>query len=520
MIYQIWPRSFNDSNSDGIGDLEGIRQRLDYLSDGRGGGLGVDAIWISPFFASPLVDYGYDIADYVDVDPSFGTLGDFDRLLADAHARSIRVVLDLVPNHSSDQHRWFIESRSNRTNPRRDWYVWRDPADDGGPPNNWHSAFPEVGSAWSLDQMTSQYYLHSYTPNQPDLNWENPEVREAMKGVMRFWLDRGVDGFRIDVVHRLAKDPGYRNNPADLTEPEPSGQGRRHDADWHTIDERLRELRDVADEYKDVLLVGEVYILDQSRLVSYLGPSRLHLGHNFVFLNQSWEAKAMARTVDEFESLAGGVVEGSWCLNNHDHSRAVSRFGDHGDQKARAAALLLLGLRGTAFIYQGEELGLPDSEVPSERIVDVDGRDPCRTPMPWEAPSRVGPGAGFSTGVPWLPIGDSAEELNAADENEDPTSMLSLYRRLIHVRNQTPALRSGSYAFLGCEGEVLKFVRSREGERVYVLINFGPNVEPAELPAPTQHVEILATSVVQPHPSRLNPYEARWVKQVSPQKNS
>lgn len=525
VIYQIWPRSFMDGNGDGIGDLPGIIQRLDYLNDGRGGGLGVDGIWISPFFASPQADYGYDISGYTSVDPTFGTMEDFDRLVIEANRRSIEVLLDLVPNHTSDEHPWFIESRSSRDNPRRDWYVWRDPGPDGGVPNNWKSAFGSVGPAWTFDERTGQYFLHSYTPSQPDLNWDNSEVRDAIKEVMRFWLDRGVAGFRIDVVHRLAKDPALGDNPPGLDALEPETPGR-HDADWSSIDERLADLRSVADEYEGAVLVGEVYILDQRRLVTYIGPGKLHLGHNFVFLNQPWQADAIASVVDEFEGLVSDGLDGAWCLNNHDHSRTATRFGrdGRGEEKARSAAVLVLGLRGTPFIYQGEELALPDTDLDPELVVDVDGRDGCRTPIPWEAPSRH-PGAGFTSGEPWLPIGAAAEVLNAHDQIRDESSAHSLYRNLIALRRARETLRRGTYRSHGVTDGVFIYERRFGAESVLVLVNFGSDQHRVEgllsrIGADDQATRVLVSSLPVYDSGVLAGFEARWVQQENPQKNA
>jgi alpha-glucosidase len=519
VIYQIWPRSFSDSNGDGIGDIGGVIDRLDYLNDGIGGGLGVDAIWLSPFFASPLADYGYDIADYTAIDPTQGTMSQFDRLVEEAHARSMRVLLDLVPNHTSDQHPWFVDSRSSRDSKYRDWYVWRDPRPGGLPPNNWRSAFPSVGPAWTFDEATGQFYLHSYSPRQPDLNWENPDVRKAICDVMRFWLDRGADGFRIDVVHRIAKDPELRDNPPDGLEPEPISQGR-HDADWISIPSRLAALRQVADSYHQALLVGEVYILDQARLVDYIGPNKLHLAHNFVFLGQPWSSEELAGVTDEFESLVPPESQGAWAFNNHDHSRVVTRFGQDGESKARAAAMVLLSLRGTAFIYQGEELGLPDTPIPTAHAVDIDGRDGCRTPLPWSPPEVAGPGAGFTSGVPWLPMGDVADRLNVETQAQDPTSMLNHYRGLIALRKQHPALGRGDYRIVHVDSSLWAFERATETEKILVVTNFG--AAPTALPQSVAHGSadtIVASSVSDPDPHELGPYECRWVQRV-PQKTS
>src|SRR6476469_9181876 len=299
-IYQIYPRSFADSDGDGIGDLAGIIAHLDHLA-----ALRVAAVWLSPIYPSPMADFGYDVADYCDVDPVFGTLADLDRLVAECHGRDIKVVLDWVPNHTSDQHPWFRESRSSRDDPKRDWYVWRDSAPDGGPPNNWRSAFVAVGGAWTYDDATRQWYLHSFEAEQPDLNWENPAVEAAMHDVLRFWLDRGVDGFRIDVVHKLAKDTALGDNEPEL----------RHDEDWPTIHDRLRRIRAVIDEYDDRMIVGEVYLLDLRRIVTYINSGdELDLAHNFVFVHLPWSAAAFRASVDDFVALAEPQAWPAWFL--------------------------------------------------------------------------------------------------------------------------------------------------------------------------------------------------------------
>jgi alpha-glucosidase len=523
VIYQIWPRSFADADGDGVGDLAGIISRLDYLNDGNGGGLGIDGLWLSPIFRSPLVDFGYDIEDYTALDPTLGTLSDLDELLDQCHQRGMRVLLDLVPNHTSDRHPWFVESRSSRENPRRDWYRWRDPGPDGGPPNNWPSAFSAVGPAWTLDPDSGQYYHHSYSVNQPDLNWDNDEVEEAMLDVVRFWLDRGVDGFRIDVAHRLGKDPEYRDNPATALDIEPTGPGR-HDADWPTGLDHLRSIRTVADEYSERLLVGEVYVLDQERVIHYLaGGDGLHLAHNFVFMGQTWSAPDFADTIRAFEEECGPAVQPAWCLNNHDHSRVRTRF-DHdgrGAERARAVALMLLALRGTIFLYQGEELGLPDSEIPPDSSFDLDGRDPMRTPIPWQPPSVAGPGAGFSQGTPWLEVGSTAEQLNVASQLEQPNSMLELYRRLISVRKQWPALRHGSYHEVYSDDHVLVFERRSDEGIAMVVVNFSTTEQPMPRSETAGPWRLLVSSrpSADHQPDRLGPLESRWLHTV-PQKTT
>ena len=470
VVYQIYPRSFADSDGDGVGDLPGITARLGHLVD-----LGVDAVWLSPFYPSPMADFGYDISDYTDVHPLFGTLADFDRLVGEAHGHGIRVVVDFVPNHTSDRHPWFEASRSGRDNPKRDWYVWRDGAPDGGPPNNWLSAFPRVGRAWTFHEGSGQWYLHSFLPQQPDLNWDNPAVEAAMHDVLRFWLDRGVDGFRIDVAHKIGKDPDLADNPPDVPREPGLAGGRRRDEDWPSGIDRLRGIRRVLEEYEDRMAVGEVYVLDQTRLVTYVNAADgLHLAHNFVFLKQPWSAQAFRTVVDEFEALAAPAAWPAWALNNHDHSRVASRYADggSGDGRARAAAVLLLTLRGTPFLFQGEELGLPDVPVPPERVVDVDGRDPERAPLPWAPPSQAGPGAGFTTGEPWLPITRAADRLNVATQAADGRSTLAFYRRLLALRRAEPALRRGRYTSVDAGPGVFAFLRDDGSGPLLVVLNF------------------------------------------------
>jgi alpha-glucosidase len=413
-----------------------------------------------------MADFGYDVSDYRDVDPIFGTLDDFDALMAAAHARGIRVVVDWVPNHSSSEHEWFRESRSSRESPKRDWYVWSDGDGAGGPPNDWESEFAAVGPAWTFDEATRQWYLHSFMAEQPDLNWDNPEVEAAMHDVLRFWLDRGVDGFRIDALQRLAHDPRLRSN---------AGRPRRHDQDWETTHERLRGIRRVVDEYDDRMIVGEVALLDLHRVVSYLeGGDQLHLAHNFVFADLAWDAEAFAVAIADFEALSAGTAWPAWFLSNHDLPRVASRFdeGGHGAARARACLLILYALRGTPFVYQGEELGLPDAEIPPERVVDVDGRDPERAPVPWRPPSAAGPGAGFTAGEPWLPLVAEAEELNAETQAADPRSTLALARRLAALRRATPALVVGAQRAVDAGPDVLAWVREEGSERLLCAVNF------------------------------------------------
>ncbi|CCH87834.1 alpha-glucosidase [Modestobacter italicus] len=493
VVYQVYPRSFADGNGDGVGDLRGLRARLDHLSD-----LHVQAVWLSPVFTSPMADAGYDVADFCDVDPLFGTLADLDQVIADCHARDIRVVLDWVPNHTSDQHPWFRASRSSRDDPRRDWYVWRDGAPDGGPPNDWRSEFGAVGPAWTRDDRTGQWYLHSYTPQQPDLNWDDPEVEAAMHDVVRFWLDRGVDGLRIDALQRLGKDPELASN---------AGSELRHDQDWQPVaHERLRGIRRVVDEYPDRMIVGEVYLLDLRRVVTYLsGGDQLHLAHNFVFLHLPWEAAAFRSVIAQFQALAEPDTWPAWFLGNHDHSRIATRYDDGagaGPVRARAVALLLTALRGTPFLYQGDELGLPDAEVPPDRVVDVDGRDPERAPLPWRPPSDAGAGAGFTTGTPWLPPVRDAEELCVERQAADPRSTLSLVRRLGALRAGSETLQSGGQQLLDAGPDVLAWLRTHGPERLLAAVDFAAEPRPLRVDGLTDD---LCTLLVSTDPGRAAP---------------
>jgi alpha-glucosidase len=459
VVEQLYPRSFADSDGNGIGDLEGIRRHLDHLA-----WLGVDAIWLSPFFRSPMTDFGYDVADYCDVDPLFGTLADFDALVTEAHGREMKLLIDWVPNHTSDQHEWFVESRSSRHNPKRDWYIWRDPAPGGGPPNNWIAAF--VGtSAWTLDETTGQYYLHLFLPEQPDLNWRNPEVVAAMHDTLRFWLDRGVDGFRMDVIHGIVKRE-------DLADVEGGFEQMVDDSryDPPAIHERLREIRALLDSYPgDRVSVGEVFILSTAKVAEYYGNGdELHLAFNFPPLYAPWDAAKwrhrIERVQEELDPLGAWPT---WVLSNHDNPRHRTRYGT--EARARAAAVLLLTLRGTPFMYQGEELGLEDAVVPPERAVDPGGRDGCRAPIPWTSE----PPHGWKGEEPWLPFPPSPGERSVESMTADPTSITHLYRRLLAFRRSSSVLQLGELRLLEAPAGVLAYQRVLDGGGpLTVLVNF------------------------------------------------
>lgn len=474
-IYQIYPRSFQDSNGDGIGDLEGIRQRLDYFL-----WLGVDAIWISPVYPSPMYDFGYDITDHCGIDPIFGSLEGFDRLLHDAHQKRLKVILDFVPNHTSILHPWFKASRSSRTDPKRDWYIWRDPAPDGGPPNNWISNFG--GSAWTFDNGTGQYYYHAYLAEQPDLNWRNPHVRAAMYDVLRFWLRRGVDGVRVDVMWHLIKDAAFRDNPPNPAwtkgEPEIGRLIETHSCDQPEVHDVVREMRKVIDEFDDRVLIGEIY-LPVGKLVAYYGENLMgaHLPFNFQLLSTAWTARDIAELIGNYEAALPEGAWPNWVLSNHDRPRIAARAGA---EQAPVAAMLLLTLRGTPTLYYGDELAIGHVEIAPDRIQDPwgkrepgtgAGRDPSRTPMQWDA----SPFAGFSQHEPWLPVTSDYKLRNVAVMSKDETSILSLVRNLLHFRRAHRALSEGSWRLLSRDSNVLAYERRKGDQRIFVVLNFTAN---------------------------------------------
>jgi len=482
VVYQVYPRSFQDTDGDGVGDLGGIERRLDYLS-----ALGIDAIWISPICPSPMADFGYDVADYCDVDPLFGGLDDFDRLIAAAHGRGIKVILDFVPNHSSDRHPWFLESRSSRQSARRDWYIWRDPAPDGGPPNNWISDFG--GSAWEWDGASGQYYYHAFLKEQPDLNWRNPDVRHAMLDALRFWLDRGVDGFRIDVLWHLIKAEDFPDNPLNPHYHPSLGEMHKvmqlHSTDQPEVHEIAVEMRRLADSYGDRVLIGEIY-LPIEKLMTYYGRAQdgVHLPFNFQLIDAAWNARGIARIIQQYEAALPPGGWPNWVLGNHDRPRVAAKLGE---AQARVAAMLLLTLRGTPTIYYGDELGIGDVEIPADRVRDPRelrepglglGRDPVRTPMPWDGSAN----AGFSSGEPWLPLNHDWRQRNVAAQERDPGSMMHLYRQLLAIRRAHEALSVGSIELIDCEGDVLAYERSAGEDRLLVALNLGGDQQRFRLP--------------------------------------
>ncbi|MDO7842909.1 alpha-amylase family glycosyl hydrolase [Sphingomonas immobilis] len=500
MIYQIYPRSFQDTDGDGVGDLAGIAARLDYVAS-----LGVDAIWLSPIFPSPMDDFGYDVSDYCGIEPMFGDLAGFDRLLAAVHARGLKLLLDFVPNHSSDRHAWFVESRSSRDNPKRDWYIWRDAAPDGGPPNNWISDFG--GSSWEWDEGTGQYYLHAFLKSQPDLNWRNPDLRAAMMRVLRFWLDRGVDGFRIDVLWHIVKAEELPDNPLnpdwtpDRTERDRLIQAFSTDQpEAHAISADFRAL---ADSYGERVLVGEIFLPNDRHARWYGTPERpqVHLPFNFQLIENPWNAAVLRRVIADYEASLPSYGWPNWVMGSHDAARIAARIGE---ARARVAAMLLLTLRGTPTLYQGDELGIGEVAIPPDRIRDPQhfrqptlniGRDRSRTPMPWNAT----PFAGFSTVEPWLPLNGDWPARNVAAEERDPASMLAFYRRLLALRRAEEALALGDFALLSAPDGVLAYERSRGGRRLRVLLNLTSK----EVTMEWQGAPLLSTLTSAPEPGKL-----------------
>jgi alpha-glucosidase len=498
IIYQVYPRSFMDSDGNGVGDLRGIMAKLGYLQ-----WLGVDALWLSPIYPSPMADFGYDISDYTAIDPVFGTMDDFDRLLHETHARELDLILDFVPNHTSDQHPWFLESRASRDNPKRDWYLWRDASPEGGPPNNWLSVFG--GSAWEWDERTSQYYYHAFLKEQPDLNWRNPEVQRAMLDVMRFWLDKGVDGFRVDVMWHMIKDAKFRDNP-----PNPEYQAGElpyhsllpvYSTDQPEVHDIVAMMRRTIDEYDDRVMIGEIY-LPIHRLVTYYGEnaSGAHLPFNFQLIELPWDAREIDAAINEYEASLPPNAWPNWVLGNHDKSRIATRVGA---EQARVAAILLLTLRGTPTMYYGDELGMRDGLIPPEKVRDPEqknlpgyavGRDPERTPMQWTPE----PNAGFTAGTPWLPVPDDYRDVSVAVERDDPSSMLSLYRRLIALRCAEPALNMGAYEPVVADGDILAYVRRAGEQRFLVVLNLA-HAPGLLIP---EHLEIAGRVEIGTHPDR------------------
>lgn len=470
IIYQIYPRSFQDSDGDGVGDLNGIIKRLDYLK-----WLGVGAVWISPIYPSPMADFGYDISDYRGIHPIFGSFDDFEKLLSEIHSRGMKLILDFVPNHTSDQHPWFQESKSSRDSPKRDWYLWKDAKEDGSVPNNWLSVFG--GSGWEWDDTTQQYYYHGFLKEQPDLNWRNPEVQEAMLDVMRFWLDKGVDGFRVDVMWHMIKDDKWRDNPVNPDyEPHMGTYDQLlpvYSTDQPEVHDIIRKMRDLLDQYDERMMIGEIY-LPLHKLMSYYGIENngAHLPFNFQLLSLPWDSKKIATAIDEYEGALPDEGWPNWILSNHDKPRITSRVGV---DQAKVAAMLLLTLRGTPTIYYGDEIGMRDVPIPFEEVKDPQGlnmpeknlsRDPARTPMQWDN----GENAGFTEGVPWLRIDKRFPRVNVEFQKSDYNSTLSLYKKLIELRQRENSFLIGDYVPVYSDNQIIVYCRHSSGSSKFMVV--------------------------------------------------
>ena len=483
-IYQIYPRSFMDGNGDGVGDFAGIIERLDYIK-GQPGSLGIDAVWISPFYTSPMADFGYDVSDYYGVDPLFGTMEDFMHFLSEAHARDIKVMIDYVPNHTSNQHPWFVESRSSRANEKRNWYIWHDPAPGGGPPNNWQSVFG--GSAWQYDRHTGQYYLHSFLAAQPDLNWDNPEVRKAMTDVLDFWLTLGVDGIRADAVRWIAKDYTLPDNP-----PNPNyKKGSDPYSKYYTRYSRygvklfdyLKEIAATVEKYSDRIILFEDYLdtsIDKHEQYTHFYSVNRSVAapFNFEGMQIPYDAAAFRLLINQFQMLMQGKLRPFYCFGNHDKPRLASRVGV---PQARLIAMLQLTLPGIPVIYYGDELGMQDVAIPPDKVRDPFekqqpglglGRDPNRTPMQWSPQ----PNAGFSTAQPWLPVADTYKTVNVESESNDPHSLFAMYKALLELRHSL-AIKSGKYEeWSGSDAYIFGFSRVHQDERLFILLNMSDRV--------------------------------------------
>ena len=500
VFYQIYPRSFKDSNNDGIGDLAGVIEKLDHLNDGKGGGLGIDAIWFSPFFPSPQADFGYDVSDYCNIDSDYGTLEDFDQLVEESHRRGIKIVLDLVLNHSSDQHKWFQESRKNSTNSKVDWYVWADPKPDGSPPNNWLAVFG--GAAWTFEPQRGQYYLHNFLPEQPDLNWYNPEVREALADVVRFWMKRGADGFRLDTANYYAYDRQLRDNPKrpenselmeDGQEANPLSQYiTKYSKDRPENLEFIHYLRKIFDE-SGAVSIGEIGSAEGLESTLKLGTDYvkkgkgLHLAYTFSMLNKNMSAEYLEHVLRVTEeSIEDGWP--CWSLSNHDCMRMISRFDCFGERDGfqQMMLLLLLSLRGTPIIYYGEEVDMQEYEIKKDELrdpqgirfwPDIKGRDGCRLPFPWDSKLT---NQGFNSGTkPWLP---AANKLSLDQAKADSGSTFHVLQEMLQIRKKFPALQNGSYRKILLDGDCFVFERKTEGETMLIAANFSTEEQSINLP--------------------------------------
>lgn len=525
IIYHIYPKSFKDTNGDGVGDLKGIIEKLDYLNDGTDSSLGVNAIWLSPVYRSPMADHGYDISDHKDIDPIFGDMATFDLLIKEAHARGIKVLMDFVPNHTSSEHPWFEASRSSRHDPKRDWYIWRDPQPNGDPPNNWLSVFG--GSAWRYDGRTKQYYLHTFLSEQPDLNWRNEAVRHEMIDTLGFWLHRGVDGFRTDAIYHLLKDDAFRDDPLNpqydpRTDDDHHRLTHTHSAGNAALWEAVDSLCEALGKKNDPFMVSEAYVSipEMERLYRACNNHR-HAPFNFRLMSLPWDATRYRTYIDTFESALEHDDWPAYVLGNHDRPRIATRLGK---ERSRLAAMLLLTLRGMPVIYYGDEIGMENVAVPHDDLQDpvgkaqlpnLPGRDPERTPMQWSD----SPYAEFSASKPWLPIASNFHICNVRKESSDPHSLLSLYRQLIHIRRNSKALMHGTYHSLPLKNEaIFAFVREYKNEKILVALNFSATTQLVSFNHATGSCLVSTHLSVPPHSSMntkalsLRPFEGYVIK--------
>lgn len=479
VFYQIYPLSFMDSNGDGKGDIPGIISKLDYLNDGTPNSLGIDAIWLSPVYPSPNKDWGYDNTDHKSIDPSMGTMDDFKTLLKEAHDRNIRIVMDLVMAYTSDQHPWFIEARKSKDNPKHDWYLWH-PGKKGKPPNNWFAAFDS--QAWWWEESCQEYYFTSFTRYQPDVNWRNPELASAMYDIVRFWMDIGVDGFRMDVANYYFKDEDLRNNPYHFQLNPPDYQRHLYDRNRSESHKVCKAVRKILDEYPHRMAVGEIYTDDPTIAAQYYGNGdELHLNFNFAFGFCPWKASCFHRNIEEWEGLLKDKGWPVYTLSNHDDpKRHISRYarGKHTQARAKVAAAMLLTLRGSPFLYYGEEIGMTNRKMKKKELCDpmgekywpfLVGRDPGRTPMQWNSSAK----AGFSTANPWIPVNDNYHRINVDQAKNDPQSLLSFYRKMIDLRKKIPALQYGNYrSLIDSPKAILAYERWINQDRIAVFLNF------------------------------------------------
>jgi len=512
IIYQIYPRSFADSNNDGIGDLQGIIGKLDYLQS-----LGIDAIWLSPIFPSPDVDFGYDVANYRDIDPKFGTMTDFEQLIGDARSRNIHIILDLVLNHTSDQHLWFLESKKSKDNPYHDWYLWQDPKPNGDPPNNWQAIFG--GSAWEFDPNLNQYYYHMFYKEQPDLNWRNPNVRKEMLDIFRFWLEKGIDGFRLDVFNAYFKDPEFKDNPPKFGFRSFDRQEHIYDVSQPEMLPLLKDIRDILDQYDQAYAVGETFLADTQQTANYCGDDKLHAAFNFKFAENRWHPKRFLTSAQAWYQALSSKAWPNNFLSNHDMPRTASRycFGED-DRRAKVAAAMLLTIKGTPFIYYGEEIGMRD--IPIRKKSDVKdpigktfwpmfkGRDGCRAPMQWNDDDN----SGFSESEPWLPVNADFSQRNVKKQTSDPDSILNFVKNIIQIRKNEPALQHGDFISTISEPKhILAFIRQYNSDQILVILNFSSRKLTYQLPEGTW-ISLFDNQTKLEELLKIKPYQVHFLK--------